>query len=661
MVAAMLGDLGSALRRAAFFALCAALPALADAQASLPDEVHTVAAADTGVPVEESFTISTAGTYKVTLTDLGAALTPSAPLASVKLGITSGDQLVGQPLTGAGTLQFSATPGTYVLQVVGKPGTVAGSGPFGLLVAAMDGTQIAAFSDDIALPPQALPGTEAVLDDSFTVPANGNYQLALNDLAFPQALPVLTLALTVQGGGLLTTLPASSLYTATVSLQAGITYRLFAVGQVSASGESGLYSATVIPQAGGAPVYSKTLPVGATTLIGSPGLLAGSDTLQLTDLAFPAALAQVGTAIVLNGQIAAQLAATGNQAFTATANTYDIFGIATPAGGGAGSYAVQIQSQGATPPFSVARAVTAPGGAVSAYSFDTALQASGTYSVALTDFQFPTAFMSLTLAAVQGATVLGSPVSAPGSVNVTAAAGPISLVAFAQPGNSGGLFGVDLTASGASTPAYEVTQGVGQLFSARQVNITAAGDYDVTATDVGFPANFASLSVVVTQGTQRLGSIFSSGTFRFTAAPGNYFVNFIAQPSGPDEAGTYALSVAPAPPAPTVSLKTNVSHVSSSGTVTLTWSSTNATSCTASGGWTGTKATSGTETSAAITTATTFTLSCSGPGGTTSASAQVSVDAPSGGGGALDLLTLAAISAALAAAASHTRRPRRRI
>jgi hypothetical protein len=61
----------------------------------------------------------------------------------------------------------------------------------------------------------------------------------------------------------------------------------------------------------------------------------------------------------------------------------------------------------------------------------------------------------------------------------------------------------------------------------------------------------------------------------------------------------------------------------------LTWSSTNATACTASGGWTGALATSGSKATAAITASTTYTITCTGDGGTsTPVSATVSVTAP---------------------------------
>lgn len=81
-------------------------------------------------------------------------------------------------------------------------------------------------------------------------------------------------------------------------------------------------------------------------------------------------------------------------------------------------------------------------------------------------------------------------------------------------------------------------------------------------------------------------------------------------------------------PAPTVSLNASPTQVASGGSSTLTWSSTNATSCTASNGWSGTKATSGTASTGALTTPKTYTLSCTGTGGTAQASATVSVSAP---------------------------------
>ena len=82
--------------------------------------------------------------------------------------------------------------------------------------------------------------------------------------------------------------------------------------------------------------------------------------------------------------------------------------------------------------------------------------------------------------------------------------------------------------------------------------------------------------------------------------------------------------VAP-PPAPTVALKAGAASISSGGSTTLTWSSTNASACTASGGWTGAEATSGTK-SVSPTAATTYTIDCTGSGGKAQASATVTVN-----------------------------------
>jgi len=77
---------------------------------------------------------------------------------------------------------------------------------------------------------------------------------------------------------------------------------------------------------------------------------------------------------------------------------------------------------------------------------------------------------------------------------------------------------------------------------------------------------------------------------------------------------------------PTATIAANPAVVVSGGSSTLTWSSTNATACTASGGWSGAKAASGTQSTGALTTTTAYSLSCSGAGGTSSvATATVTI------------------------------------
>jgi len=642
--------------------------AQAPAQTVLFNEVHTVGAPTVAVPVEHSVSITTAGSYKVTLTDFGASL--GAPLASVAFAVSNGSALVGTPQFAAGNLTFQATaPGTYLIHVAGTPGAGAFSGPFGLqVINTATNSAIATFSDNLALPQQALPNSEAVLATSVTVncqpppapaPQTCTYALSLTDLGFPAPLAPPQLAMVQDGGALIQTLPTASTppaYSAPVTLPAGeLKYDIFAVGQTSATATGGLFSASLIGS--GLSFTPPAVPVGGTTLVASPAIAAGSYNFALCDLQTPAALVQLQGALVLNGQIIPTPSPSCSPAPIASAlgaNTYQMFVFAAPATTpGAGSYAVEIlPAGGGAAALSVARAVTTPGANLSAYSFDGSVPAAGgNFTVNSADIQFPSPLASLTVAAAQNGAVLGSPISGSGSTNIKAAGGPITLLAFSQAANAaGGLFGANITASGAATPAFEVTQGVGNAFAARQVPVTTPGNYAVTATDLAFPASFANFDVVVTRGTSNVGQIYGGGTFFFTGTPGNYFVNFIAQPTGSDLAGTYALTVATAPAAPVVSLTVNQTSVTSGSTVTLVWTSQNATSCTASGQWSGTQPLNGTVASSALSGDSQFKLTCSGPGGSASKSVSVTVTTPSGGkGGSLDTVALLVLLAVLAA------------
>ena len=80
-----------------------------------------------------------------------------------------------------------------------------------------------------------------------------------------------------------------------------------------------------------------------------------------------------------------------------------------------------------------------------------------------------------------------------------------------------------------------------------------------------------------------------------------------------------------APSAPTVSLNASPNPVSYNTPSGLSWASTNATSCTASGAWSGSKTLSGTQSTGNLTADQTYTLTCIGPGGSASRSVTVAV------------------------------------
>src|SRR3989344_6773960 len=88
-------------------------------------------------------------------------------------------------------------------------------------------------------------------------------------------------------------------------------------------------------------------------------------------------------------------------------------------------------------------------------------------------------------------------------------------------------------------------------------------------------------TLVSSSGNQSVGPINVDTTFTIFCAP--------------TPTAQRNLTVTVTSPAPTVSLSASPNPAISGENVTLTWGSTNASSCTASGGWIGAKATSGTE------------------------------------------------------------------
>jgi hypothetical protein len=112
-------------------------------------------------------------------------------------------------------------------------------------------------------------------------------------------------------------------------------------------------------------------------------------------------------------------------------------------------------------------------------------------------------------------------------------------------------------------------------------------------------------------------------------------------------------------PEPTVTLNATPGTVSTGSVAKLSWTTQDADDCSASGGWNGKRALAGDEMTAPLATPSSFSLSCSGPGGSADVTIMVKVqDAPApsdtmtvtakGGGGALDWWDVSALLALLA-------------
>jgi len=619
----------------------------AHAQTALLDEVHTISGG--AEPVEKTLDITQSGAYQLTLTDLQLP----AALTAVKLAVTRGTTVIGTAGTAAPNLStvlsFDATPGTYVVRVVGAPAASAGSGTVGVKVTrASDASTLQDFVAAIAAPPAAVPENRAILDTTFTPTAAGKYEVVLSDLGLPQALPNLILSVTQVGGALLTTLPGAG--TTSFAGQAGVAYKIVALAESAPDVNAGLFGVRVRDSASGNVVLSRAVPVGRVRQLGAVVLTAGAHVLSLTDFQFPAALSQVGAALSLDGQLAALTLAPGAAPFVATAGEHLVYSVAAAASSGTGSFGLEVRPASGAALFSSVQTTGGAAGATPAYSFVTDIATAGAYRARLADFAFPARFTSVQLAVAQSGSLLGT-LSAPGSLDITAAAGRLFLVVLAQPStSSGGVLGVDVSPAAGGSAVIEATQGVGNLFQARKITASGNAGYRVTLTDVGFPHTFKELGAVVTRGATPVGTVLGSTHFDFDATAGNYIVNFIATPDETENAGTYGILVADKPPSPTVTLTADPAEVTVGGTVALTWASTNASACVASNGWTGSRATSGTERSGTINSTITFKLDCSGDGGTTSQSLTVNALAQdsSGGGGAMDWLLGAGLALYLA-------------
>ncbi|MBT8440374.1 MAG: hypothetical protein KJO91_11650, partial [Gammaproteobacteria bacterium] len=98
---------------------------------------------------------------------------------------------------------------------------------------------------------------------------------------------------------------------------------------------------------------------------------------------------------------------------------------------------------------------------------------------------------------------------------------------------------------------------------------------------------------------------------------------------GSERPGLYTTNEPPAPTAPTVSLTATPGTIDTGANSILSWTSTNADSCTASGAWSGAKLTTGSE-SVSPTSTSIYTLTCSGAGGSAEDSATIQVNLGSG-------------------------------
>jgi hypothetical protein len=622
-----------------------AAPAVA---ATLIDDASLVAT--TSSAASREFSIVTSGRYELTLTDVRFPV----ELRSVQAAVTFGSQRVAA-LDATGKVQFDAVPGKYEVQVAGVALAAVGAGSFSVTISAVpSGTVVLDYSDTVTSPTPPPPAGQSTLQTRIEFTTSGAHRIAFTDLKFPAALANAALLLT-RGGGDVARLNAADT-TADFVASPGA-YDLLIVAQAGSPALAGSFGVQIRESASGAVVFDRSSPVG-TLGAGTPVTLAstGVYSFSIADLRFPVALQGLSAALVRGTEVLGSLSGPGSASLNATAGQALLYAMPSPAAPSTlGAMSVELLS-GTSRVVSSIFLASPPATSGEASMQLTQFEATpASHRIAITDFDFPAPLADLQLGVFQYGGELGRRTGA-GSIEVTPAAGPVSVLVAARPtGSSGsGLYGTQAVSSPANARVFETTQAVGAGFERRVVNVPTAGSHDVTVTDLQFPRPFAQLAAAVTRGTDRVGFVFGSGTFSFNAVPGDYFVNLITQVDASSSFGLYGLRLAGTPPSPVVTLSANPTSVTSGGTSTLQWTSSNAASCVASGQWSGNKAASGSESVGPLSADSNYTITCTGPGGTASRSVSVTVTPPksgSGGGGSNDVLTMILALAALGSAA----------
>ncbi len=188
---------------------------------------------------------------------------------------------------------------------------------------------------------------------------------------------------------------------------------------------------------------------------------------------------------------------------------------------------------------------------------------------------------------VGGTSSFGTLLTTRGGAGGGAGGGNYNVYSTAIGGAAGGVGGTDGTGGNTVWNAYCSPKGAGGSSL--------------------FGVGGSSMGACATDGN--VGSGYGAGG----GGGGGSFALAVPHPGAPGTNGIVQIYI---PPPPTVSLTASPNPVTSGGRPTLTWSSTGATSCVAGGPWSNSGTLSGGGLTNPLYSNTTFTLQCTGPGGT---------------------------------------------
>lgn len=169
-------------------------------------------------------------------------------------------------------------------------------------------------------------------------------------------------------------------------------------------------------------------------------------------------------------------------------------------------------------------------------------------------------------------------------------------------------------------PTVSITSPVDGSTVSGSTTISATASDDVAVAGVQFKVDGNNI------GSEDTSSPYSISWDTTSASNGSHSFTAVARDTSNNTttSSSVSVTVSNVSSTPTVSLTASSTSIVYGNSSTLTWSSTNTTSCTASNGWTGTKATSGSQ-SVTPSSTNTYVLTCTGTGGSASSSTTVSV------------------------------------
>ena len=615
------------------------------------------------------FTIATAGTYRLTVTDFGSTAGPPR-LARADAAVTHGSELVTSQgvttatTTGAAMRTFTATPGEHRLTLIGQPNAPAATvGSAGVRIDDPASGAVLLETLQAFETPRAPTASPATFEHELAV-QGGAYTLEITDFALPQPLAMLQTTVIRRSDGAIV---ANVTGAGPIALTAGAsdTFEVFLYAELAPTAARGLVGVN-LRDVGGAVAAAEVHELGDWPHRYPVDLAAAAQlNASLADLGFPLPLAALGAEVVRDARRAASRFGPGVPvSFAAAAGRYDVYVDAVPATTSPGSFGLRLVSP-AGALLDEVESVTAPQPLTDVAAIDTHFDVAtaGSYALTLTDFGaagFFDAFESLALALARDDQIVQT-LTASGTITFAATPGRYSVAILADPSGAAGegLLGVRVADAAGATTLLDFTEAVGTDFRAATFTVAGAGNVDVRIADLAFPASFARLRAAVTHGAERVAEIVGAGTFTFAATPGVYHVSLLAEPAAGVGYGTLGVRASVQAPGPVVTLTASAASVTVGSAVTLTWSAANASTCTASGGWSGARAASGTESVPGLRSATTFTLTCAGAGGSQAASVTVGVTAEQrSGGGSVDALLLALLMGTLLAARRRGNAPR---